>query len=377
MFKKNEFFEGIKKNSKICIWGCANAGITTKEVLSNIRPDVEVVAYIDSTKTGDIDGIKIYRPDEFIKIKDNIDYILISTRSDATIIDAFLYYYDFINKYKRISPKMLKEYQFIPSKMSKVLEILDSNKDKNLYKDLIEARITNNTEKIRKFVLKEHNITSDRKRTIKHYTSYLNYDAIEVILEGGMFNGLNTVVFKKLFKNLKKVYAFELIYDKVKNKTISHIISEMQKLNELEIIPLALWDKKEKLTFTENVSAPYSSGINPPLNRNNFEQEFLVEAISIDEYVKENNISKIDFIKMDIEGAEAKALIGAKETLIKFRPQLAISIYHSNNDMQDIPIYLSSILDEYVFKIGQYSPDNDETILYAIPKELYKKEGKK
>ena len=37
----------------------------------------------------------------------------------------------------------------------------------------------------------------------------------------------------------------------------------------------------------------------------------------------------------------------------------------------------SSILDEYVFKIGQYSPDNDETILYAIPKELYKKEGKK
>lgn len=373
MFKKNEFFEGIKKNSKICIWGCANAGITTKEVLSNIRPDVEVVAYIDSTKTGDIDGIKIYRPDEFIKIKDNIDYILISTRSDATIIDAFLYYYDFINKYKRISPKMLKEYQFIPSKMSKVLEILDSNKDKNLYKDLIEARITNNTEKIRKFVLKEHNITSDRKRTIKHYTSYLNYDAIEVILEGGMFNGLNTIVFKKLFKNLKKVYAFELIYDKVKNKTISHIISEMQKLNELEIIPLALWDKKEKLTFTENVSAPYSSGINPPLNRNNFEQEFLVEAISIDEYVKENNISKIDFIKMDIEGAETKALIGAKETLIKFRPQLAISIYHSNNDMQDIPIYLSSILDEYVFKIGQYSPDNDETILYAIPKELYKK----
>lgn len=373
MFKKNEFFEGIKKNSKICIWGCANAGITTKEVLSNIRPDVEVVAYIDSTKTGDIDGIKIYKPDEFIKFKDNIDYILISTRSDATIIDAFLYYYDFINKYKRISPKMLKEYQFIPSKMSKVLEILDSNKDKNLYKDLIEARITNNTEKIRKFVLKEHNITSDRKRTIKHYTSYLNYDAIEVILEGGMFNGLNTVVFKKLFKNLKKVYAFELIYDKVKNKTISHIISEMQKLNELEIIPLALWDKKEKLTFTENVSAPYSSGINPPLNRNNTEQEFLVEAISIDEYVKENNISKIDFIKMDIEGAETKALIGAKETLIKFRPQLAISIYHSNNDMQDIPIYLSSILDEYVFKIGQYSPDNDETILYAIPKELYKK----
>lgn len=370
--KKNEFFKDIKKNSKICIWGGANAGISTKEELLQVRPDVKVVAFIDSSKTGNIDGIKIYKPEDFPNIKDNIDYMLITTRSDCTVIDAFLFYYGFSNKFKRISPYLLKKYQFIPSKVSKVLEILDSNKDKKLYKDLIEARITNDTKKIKKYVLKEHNITSDRKRTIKHYTSYINYDAIETVLEGGMFNGLNTIIFKKLFKNLKKVYAFELIYDKVKNKSISHIISEMQNSKELEIIPLALWDKKEKLTFTENLSAPYSSGINPPLNRNSSEQEFLVNAISIDEYVKENNVPKIDFIKMDIEGAETQALIGAKETLIQFRPQLAISIYHSNNDLQDIPIYLSNILKDYVFKIGQYSPDNDETILYAIPKELYK-----
>ena len=75
---------------------------------------------------------------------------------------------------------------------------------------------------------------------------------------------------------------------------------------------------------------------------------------------------------MDIEGAETEALKGAESCLTKHRPQLAISIYHSNNDMLNIPIYLNKILKDYVFKIGQYSPDNDETILYAIPKELYK-----
>lgn len=338
-------FAGIPENAKICIWGAANAGRSIKEELAKYRQDTTVCAFIDSVKQGEIDGVKIYKPENLPEIKNNFDYV-------------------------RISPYLLKKYQFIPSKISEILNFLDSEKDKQLYKDLIEARITGNTDKLKEFVQKEHNITPDRKRTIKHYTSYINYDAIEVVLEGGMFNGLNTIVFKKLFKNLKKIYAFELIYDKVKNKSIAHIIDSLE---ELEIIPLALWDRKEKLVFTENVAAPYSSGINPPLNKNGSEQNFTVDAISIDEYVSENNIEKVDFIKMDIEGAEMKALKGAEQTLIKHRPQLAISIYHSNNDMQDIPIYLHNILKNYIFKIGQYSPDNDETILYAIPEELYVK----
>lgn len=339
-----DLFAGIPENARICIWGAANAGRSIKEELAKYRQDTTVCAFIDSVKQGGIDGIKIYKPENLPEIKNNFDYMIISTRSDCTVIDAMLFYYD-IKNYVRISPYLLKKYQFIPSKISEILNFLDSEKDKQLYKD----------------------ITPDRKRTIKHYTSYIKNDAIEVVLEGGMFNGLNTIVFKKLFKNLKKIYAFELIYDKVKNKSIAHIIDSLE---ELEIIPLALWDRKEKLVFTENVAAPYSSGINPPLNKNGSEQNFTVDAISIDEYVSENNIEKVDFIKMDIEGAEMKALKGAEQTLIKHRPQLAISIYHSNNDMQDIPIYLHNILKNYIFKIGQYSPDNDETILYAIPEEL-------
>lgn len=328
-------FAGIPENAKICIWGAANAGRSIKEELAKYRQDTTVCAFIDSVKQGEIDGVKIYKPENMPEIKNNFDYMIISTRSDCTVIDAMLFYYD-IKNYVRISPYLLKKYQFIPSKISEILNFLDSEKDKQLYKDLIEARITGNTDKLKEFVQKEHNITPDRKRTIKHYTSYINYDAIEVVLEGGMFNGLNTIVFKKLFKNLKKIYAFELIYDKVKNKSIAHIIDSLK-------------------------------------DKNGSEQNFTVDAISIDEYVSENNIEKVDFIKMDIEGAEMKALKGAEQTLIKHRPQLAISIYHSNNDMQDIPIYLHNILKNYIFKIGQYSPDNDETILYAIPEELYVK----
>jgi hypothetical protein len=75
----------------------------------------------------------------------------------------------------------------------------------------------------------------------------------------------------------------------------------------------------------------------------------------------------IDFIKMDIEGSELKALKGAERTLKRCRPVLAITIYHSPEDFVGIPIYLSSLLDGYTWKLLHQTNEYCETILYGIP----------
>lgn len=58
--------------------------------------------------------------------------------------------------------------------------------------------------------------------------------------------------------------------------------------------------------------------------------------ITIDEFVKINNIKKIDFIKSDIEGSETKALIGAKNTLKNHKPKLSFCTYHTKDDENTI-----------------------------------------
>jgi FkbM family methyltransferase len=54
-----------------------------------------------------------------------------------------------------------------------------------------------------------------------------------------------------------------------------------------------------------------------------------VRTITIDDFVQRFSLPRVDFIKMDIEGAESRALTGAADIIRRFRPRLAISAYHS------------------------------------------------
>lgn len=69
---------------------------------------------------------------------------------------------------------------------------------------------------------------------------------------------------------------------------------------------------------------------------------YLVDSITIDDIVSEQKLSKVDLIKMDIEGAEENALLGARETIIRFKPKLAISLYHKTTSTKDIHDILKS-----------------------------------
>ena len=78
---------------------------------------------------------------------------------------------------------------------------------------------------------------------------------------------------------------------------------------------------------------------------------------------------QIDFLKTDIEGAEMSALRGGKNLIVNSRPILAISIYHSLDDIVDIPCYLNALLKNYKFFVRHHSFTLGETVLYGIPVE--------
>ena len=79
------------------------------------------------------------------------------------------------------------------------------------------------------------------------------------------------------------------------------------------------------------------------------------------------NYSSI-FIKMDIEGSEFEALLGAENFIKEYNPLMAISVYHRIDDLIRIPLLINSFSNNYNFYLRHHSPTLDETILYCVPR---------
>lgn len=87
------------------------------------------------------------------------------------------------------------------------------------------------------------------------------------------------------------------------------------------------------------------------------------ETVTLDRLLKAETPTRI---KMDIEGSEPMALVGAAKTIKRCKPMLAICLYHAPEHLWTIPLYLKSIAPDYRLYLRRYSEGCSETILYAV-----------
>lgn len=85
---------------------------------------------------------------------------------------------------------------------------------------------------------------------------------------------------------------------------------------------------------------------------------------TLDDYATKG-LDRVDFIKMDVEGAELGALIGATGVIRAFKPRLAISGYHKPEDLWEIPQKLKDLNPRYELTFGHHSPVHWESVFYA------------
>ena len=193
----------------------------------------------------------------------------------------------------------------------------------------------------------------------ENYDHYFDLDIIkcdenEVIADLGAYTG-DTILdyFKNYGVNYKSIYCFEIT-----DNTFEILKNNLKGFSNINFIKKAVSDKKETLYINE-------SHIDASANKVGKEDSNdQIETTTIDESIKE----KITLLKMDVEGYEQKALLGAEKHIKNDHPKLLISVYHNHEDLWKIPMMIKNMNDNYKLYLRYYGNNifPTEIVLIAI-----------
>ncbi|PJE67695.1 hypothetical protein COU95_00995 [Candidatus Shapirobacteria bacterium CG10_big_fil_rev_8_21_14_0_10_40_9] len=176
----------------------------------------------------------------------------------------------------------------------------------------------------------------------------------EVFVDGGAHKGFVTEKFLRTVNNkYKAIYAIEPDY-----ANFEILGTQLGDIPNATAIKCALSDKNGEERFYQGFD--FASKLSK--NGNDLVRTVMLDSLNI----------PATFIKMHLEGGELDALKGAVNTIQKYRPIIAVTIYHNSDGAWKIPLFLINNAKNYKYHMRLHSYGGTGAVFYAIPKERIK-----
>ena len=340
-----------KENKPVLIYGNMNTALVVYKmlVINNIFPAAFLVDKFAFSKHRYIEKLKVLCIDE---VKDLYRYNVVIGFDNVEKTKALLS----LKKYLKFSVFHLISagsmfnwarsfFQNHKIDLFNIRNLLADERSKKTLDAIIETRIGRS----KGF---EHLLSlSDSNQYFNELTYVCNSEK-EIFVDCGAFDGDSITKFAN-FSNFryKKIIAFEPLEENYIN-----LYKNTKAIPSVNIIKKASWNMDAELSFTANTSASAISS----------DGLVKIKATTIDKIAKNQ---KITFIKMDVEGSEYESLLGAKKTIERNHPKLAICVYHKAEDIIILPKLIQSFKVPYKYYLRHHSNRLSETVLYCIPQK--------
>jgi len=212
------------------------------------------------------------------------------------------------------------------NELQTVYDLLADDISKKVFRSVIEYRITGDIQP-----LFQCETPADEA-----YKNILKLNDDEIYLDLGAYNGDTIREFLSHTNGYRKIIAVEP--DK---KNFKKLQANTQSLNNIEIHNIGIHNRSDNLYFEMN------SGRNSKIGNSGN----LIKVNSVDNILYN---SPATYIKMDVEGQEANAIEGAKETIKNYRPKMLISCYHRTQDIYTLPLQVHEICNNYKIFMRHY-----------------------
>lgn len=186
---------------------------------------------------------------------------------------------------------------------------------------------------------------------VQYFETTLLPSRLTSFVDGGGFDGDTTEQFAKRFPGFGEIWFFE-----PSHPNLAKARERLDGLGNVHFLPLGLSNREEKLRFDPAAGSASAVGADGTET---------IQATTLDRAVSGN----ISYLKLDIEGMEAKALNGAAGHLSRSRPILAVAGYHRGSDLVDLPRLVRSLAEGYRIYFRHYTEGWSESIFYFLPEK--------
>ena len=360
--KLKEMEQELEKNpqSMLYIWGCARTASMITDFCSR-NSTVSIQGYIvDDAYFNKKEFCKkqVYKASEWKMLAKPGDYVIMGftgqDRAKRVIqelpegIKGIYFYFP----YSANVDGTYMTYQFYSEnekRFMKVYERLEDDKSRDTMEAFINGCITGDVQQL------------EMLRCRGQYFNELTRTCKEgCFIDCGAYVGDTIEAAVEFYKDkIQKIVAFEPDNNNVIQ--LNQRVSECGVTEEiLQLVAKGTWSKEAVLHFSSSDS---SSSISE-----DGDIEIQVDAI---DHVLESIAEPVSYIKMDVEGSEKETLLGAEHTIKRYRPILAVCVYHKAEDLFVLFEIMEELMNEsgYQFYLRYYGPDLRELVLYGIPKE--------
>ena len=242
-------------------------------------------------------------------------------------------------------PSRIMDMKFIETNkvdLQEVYDLLSDGESKKVMENYILARLSGD--------IKPLSDLNSRKYLYDY--ELLELQSKDVVVDTGAFDGDTIREMEQFVKGrLSHIYAFEPDYA---------TFEVLEKYTEddngnIDCINAGLWRKNDILNFGSNgtMTSKFDDS----------EKDSMIKVYSLDQFFQNRENQEVSIIKMDIEGAELDALAGAEKMIASAMPKLAICIYHKNEDIFSIPLFIKKITEITILRNTGFISDSIAILL--------------
>jgi FkbM family methyltransferase len=328
---------------KVILYGVNS--INTQKAFEYVTKELgkEVVAVSDRNtdfRGKEFFGVPCVSPDDLPKHNATV-FLCNGSSIRAVEADMRIRGVDFVSAYSFVTERE-------KAKFDDVYQLFDDDFSRQTFKAMIDARLTTNYDILRPII----------RPVLEQYFSFWNFEYPYMIyVDVGAYNGATVENYLMNFAGAQKIFAFEPMENSFRALVYRSERLEREFVTNIKCEKMCLSNYKGTVQMLD-MHGDFASRI----ARGNTRVNGGTIVTTLDDYL---NGEKIDFIKADIEGEELNMLLGAKETIVRHKPRLAICAYHTVWDLYEIPLLLKKLNLGYKFAYRHYSTDFNENVIYA------------